>query len=787
MSDNEKESPGDKIEPLKETVRSYVKWSKAMLRSLKSMSKFRKVIAYAVEGKDEILDEFEPLPGNNQAVNRKNERKEDKKEKFDDTSGGFIGKLQKSISSSVMRAMEEKDEYNDIIEENDARAFWELIKEVIIEENTGRGSLGQAQNYLFKIRQDKFESFKQYEERFMNVVEEIEFLNSTVSETVQNQLFLQGFHPRYQKVKERIKEDADIDEKPIREIVEMAIRLERAHRDDKPKIWNNHKPNTGTNPGKVVAGLNNNKSDKSKTSSEPQTKRSKIVCFRCQKEGHISRDCKSGYVNSSQNGKPSSSTYLDTLATISLTNHMDELRNITNDDRTFTNANGEVQNYSIEGDHPILGRTAFLESAPMEIASFKNIRNKFKPSYSDDVDTFTFQNRETGKIELKAKQADGIYPITPVIDHSISGEFVLGISQQNSSDKLLELHERLLHTNYANLKKSVALGHYSDVIKDKIKLEDWKRVIECLTCKLSKDGRLLGQERGKNYTKRRSNVQFREEPVEIVPELQYNLENRMDVELYFDLVYVGGDICNLMLVKPHNYLLMQWITKRDINTLLNSILYLVNKVKAGNGIERVVSISVDREKAVYAIEERIVIHLVTQLKQAVPYKHERNIERQVRTVRNRYRCLLQDLKIPLTRTLKRLAWEHVVKASNFTMNTNCGEYIPYQIQYKSKEYRTPPKFGEFVVASVGKPNSKETPRNQVGMIVGFEESTRAVMVKFRGQNQIVIRDSYRVISRDEGLQRYMEDYHDYEDEIEDEDDLGDYEDQVTGDAFGEIE
>jgi hypothetical protein len=241
-----------------------------------------------------------------------------------------------------------------------------------------------------------------------------------------------------------------------------------------------------------------------------------------------------------------------------------------------------------------------------------------------------------------------------------------------------------------------------------------------------------------------------------------------------------------MVVKPHNYLLSTWITKRNVKELLNSISYLVNKVRACNGIDRIVSISVDREKAVTAIEEQLVMELAILLKQPVPYRHEKDIERQVRTMRNRYRCILGELKVPLTRTLKRLAWEHVIKASNFVMNSKSGKFIPYQIQHLENKYRTPPRFGEFIIASVGNVTSKESQRNQVGMIVGFEESTRAVMVKFRGQQQVVIRDSYRAIDQIEGLRLYLDSYRDDDDEIEDDEDTTEVF-QVDSDALGDFD
>ena len=273
------------------------------------------------------------------------------------------------------------------------------------------------------------------------------------------------------------------------------------------------------------------------------------------------------------------------------------------------------------------------------------------------------------------------------------------------------------------------------------------------------------QERGRDYKQRRNLAKPSEEEQQINT-ICYDLSHRIDVECRFDLVYVASEIAVVMVIKPHNYLLSTWIEDRTYEKVLEAVVFLVSKARSGNGVDRVTSVHVDRETSANAMEQHLAVELGVMLKQAVPYSHERYIERQVRTLRNRHRCILGELKVPLTMTLRRLAFEHVVKASNFIVNSNSRGYIPYQIQMMTEDYRTPPVFGEFVVAAVGKVKSKEAPRRQIGIIVGFEEATRAVLVKFKDQAKPLVRDSYRVIDQREGFERYMENYEDYDDEVE---------------------
>ena len=200
---------------------------------------------------------------------------------------------------------------------------------------------------------------------------------------------------------------------------------------------------------------------------------------------------------------------------------------------------------------------------------------------------------------------------------------------------------------------------------------------------------------------------------------------------------------------------------------------MVQTVKASKGIGRVQWISVDRERSIPSIERPLVVALEALLKQPVPYGHERKVERMVRTIRNRYRTILAGLKVPVNKQLIKLAWEHAVKAPNFILNVNSGDYLPYQIQHGTRHYRTPPRFGEFVAAPVGLLKTKDESRRQVAMIVGFEEHTRAVQVKFMGQKEPLVRDSYSVVQdQEQGLKEFL-DANEGSEDLESDEDLDD--------------
>ena len=240
-----------------------------------------------------------------------------------------------------------------------------------------------------------------------------------------------------------------------------------------------------------------------------------------------------------------------------------------------------------------------------------------------------------------------------------------------------------------------------------------------------------------------------------LPKPSYVIGTKVECNVALDFVYVGDKIACVAKVEPHGYRLSRW-TKRDAVSIFKVIHLIVSTVKAAKGVARVLEVRLDRERGAAAASNNLTSALEVLLKQSVPYRHQRSIERDIRTHRNNHRICLGSLKVPITPVLVLYAWEHAVKLSNFLPNSRSGEFLPYQIQYATESYWTPPEFGRFVVAEVGKPTNKTEQVREVGMVLGFEENTSAILVKFRNQREPVWRNRFSDTDQVKALKYYLD-------------------------------
>ena len=144
----------------------------------------------------------------------------------------------------------------------------------------------------------------------------------------------------------------------------------------------------------------------------------------------------------------------------------------------------------------------------MNVASLNNVRENYELRYDDGLDEFTLVNRKDKDVTISVPKVNGVYSIpldansrATSVDERLK---ILAIGHRNSSETLYNLHQRLLHSNCQNMQRSLKLGHYKDVVVDRsFETEDWKSVTNCLNCSLNKDGRIIEQQRGSTYAKRK--------------------------------------------------------------------------------------------------------------------------------------------------------------------------------------------------------------------------------------------------------------------------------------------
>ena len=287
-----------KLPKLENSIHSYVKWAKKLEAYLKGDTKFTKVVAYAIKGNDNVLQEFEQLPGSGTQVRDQNKMRMEKKDKFETACGAFIGKLLQTISEPVKRMLAMREDYDEIVTADNARGFWEMIREEMMERHGNEANLNQSRKFLQRVKQERTESFYDYAERFMNVVEEIELMGGTTDNSTQRMMFMDGIHERYTRVKPFVVNDSEYDTKSVEELARLMDEKVKRNRMLLPRTFppsykQVNRNNSESAPGTIAAmedqeraGSSNNHRD------DRKAKRAKITCWTCGEEGHVQRFCR---------------------------------------------------------------------------------------------------------------------------------------------------------------------------------------------------------------------------------------------------------------------------------------------------------------------------------------------------------------------------------------------------------------------------------------------------------------------------------------------------------------
>lgn len=299
------------------TASSYVKWAKKVPRVLQQEHSLVDVVAYAIQGKDAVLEKFEEQSGNTAETRELNKEKRIKREKFEVACTAFIARLENSMKANVLRKLEGKQEYMNIRNDGRVRDYWNLLKETIVLECVSAGHIAEADQELSRTRQKGNERFSEYAERFQDAVEALQLIGEQQSKKRSVKQFIDGIHPRYLRVRQRLLqmfvEGPEILQSSFDEIATIAEEQNRIQFRAVPKENNFYGDKDKKTP--IIAGAKTFNKKRALNKGESGNKRvrfniqetddiKKGACFICNKEGHFKKDCpelKAGKADANKN------------------------------------------------------------------------------------------------------------------------------------------------------------------------------------------------------------------------------------------------------------------------------------------------------------------------------------------------------------------------------------------------------------------------------------------------------------------------------------------------------
>jgi len=200
MEDNYEKSTSS-VKKLEPSVRSFVKWRRELVHSLRTKQSMAYAIPYIVDKNDEIMEKFELDNGNSAIVKAENAEKIRMRREFEQSQRTFIGAIIQNISPDVQQLLEQYDLYEGHISEGDARGMWDLVEQAILESKGTPKYLRETQQRWTNMRQELDEPITKFRVRFNETIEEIELMGGTPTEFEKVANFVAALNPRYNQIR----------------------------------------------------------------------------------------------------------------------------------------------------------------------------------------------------------------------------------------------------------------------------------------------------------------------------------------------------------------------------------------------------------------------------------------------------------------------------------------------------------------------------------------------------------------------------------------------------------
>lgn len=292
---------------LKPSMQSYIQWQKNLGIKMETDTNLGEVFRYTVGTMIEAMAIIKSLKayktGNSFVVREYNKEKVKNLIAFERNKKTFIAKCLETMDDSIVVRLKKSETWDKIQLKNDTRKFWRLIKDIVFDRYGGDNYLVQTQDRFRDITQGDQESLTRLAQRVEDIAEELATLGEPRSEMQKVYAFIKALHPRrFGEVKsmasgqlEFAKRNGSAEGMNLERILNVVESLGQTKKNnDKDSRGQDFHHGWDDLDRRIIAALSKINEDRKRPSNEHQSnsKRQDIVCWNCNKKGHISRDCK---------------------------------------------------------------------------------------------------------------------------------------------------------------------------------------------------------------------------------------------------------------------------------------------------------------------------------------------------------------------------------------------------------------------------------------------------------------------------------------------------------------